>query len=123
MRQPILFLIRPDTHPERPEGWYCPDCALVEGVLVAYPQLRAAIDVRHVDFPRPRQALIDLVGEGTQDCPCLLLDPALGAADPHLGAASVIGGWRVITENLKLLLDTLPRLAPGVGRAGRGSLF
>jgi hypothetical protein len=123
MRRPILFLIRPDTHPGRPEGWYCPDCALVEGVLLAYPQLRRAIDVRHVDFPRPRQPIIDLAGEGAQDCPCLLLDPALGAAEPRLMAAPVIDGWRVLTEDLKLLLDALPLLADGVGRPGKGSLL
>ncbi|MCU0883417.1 MAG: DUF3088 domain-containing protein [Beijerinckiaceae bacterium] len=118
MKQPILFLISAGSRPDRPEGWYCPDCALVEGVLGYYPQLRAAIDVRHVAFPRPRSAIIALVGEGFQDSPCLLLDPAIGPAE-----APVANGWRVITENTKLLLDTLALLAPGVGRSGTGSLF
>ncbi len=76
MKKPRLYLIRPDSRPERPEGWYCPDCALVEGVLAYYPQLREAIDVVQVDFPRPRAALVAEVGEALQDCPCLLLDPA-----------------------------------------------
>jgi hypothetical protein len=123
MKTPILFLIRPDSRMDRPEGWYCPDCALVEGVLAAYPQLRAAIDVRHVDFARPRQPIIDLVGEGAQDCPCLLLDPAIGSDDPELSRTPTLNGWRVVTENLKLLLDTLPLLAAGVGRTGQGSIF
>lgn len=118
MKKPILFLIRPDTRPDRPGGWYCPDCALVEGVLAYYPSLRDAVDVRHVDFPRPRMELVALAGEAFQDCPCLLLDPRAGPAE-----APVANGWRVITENTKLLLDTLQTLAPGVGEVGKGSIF
>lgn len=118
MNKPILFLIRPNSRSDRPEGWYCPDCAIIEGVLSYYPQLRHVIDIRHVDFPRPRAALVALVGEGHQDCPCLLLDPSRGPAH-----APVINGWRVISENTKLLLDTLPLLASGVGRTGTGSFF
>ena len=118
MKRPILFLLAANSRPDRPEGWYCPDCALVEGVLGYYPQLRAAIDVRHVAFPRPRTDIIALVGEAFQDSPCLLLDPSIGPAD-----APVVNGWRVITENTRLLLDTLPQLAEDVGRTGTGSLF
>ncbi len=118
MKKPVLFLIRPNSRPDRPEGWYCPDCAIVEGVTAYYPQLRQAIDIRQVDFPRPRSELVGLIGEAHQDCPCLLLDPSVGPPD-----APVINGWRVITENTKLLLDTLPLLASGVGRTGTGSVF
>lgn len=118
MKTPILFLIQPNSRPDRPDGWYCPDCAIVEGVLAYYPQLQLAIDVHHVDFPRPRTALIALVGEARQDCPCLLLDPSIGPPQ-----APIINGWRVITENTRLLLDTLPQLAKDVGHTGTGSLF
>ncbi len=118
MKKPILFLIRPNSRPDRPEGWYCPDCAIVEGVLAYYPQLRQAIDIRHVDFPRPREAMIALVGADRQDCPCLLLDPASAPLQ-----APVINGWSVISENTKLLLDTLPLLSSGVGYSGAGSMF
>jgi hypothetical protein len=118
MKRPILFLISPNSRPEKPEGWYCPDCALVEGVLAYYPQLREVIEVRHVPFARPRQPIIDLIGEALQDCPCLLLDPALDVPDARL-----VNGWRVISENKKLLLDTLPRLAAGVGFSGTGTIF
>ncbi|MGL4440024.1 MAG: DUF3088 family protein [Bosea sp. (in: a-proteobacteria)] len=118
MKRPILFLISPNSRPDRLDGWYCPDCAIVEGVLAYYPQLRRIIDIRHVDFPRPRSALVALIGEAHQDCPCLLLDPSSGPEQ-----ALVINGWRVISENTKLLLDTLPLLAAGVGRTGTGSIF
>jgi Protein of unknown function (DUF3088) len=118
MRKPILFLIAPNSRPDRPEGWYCPDCALVEGVLAYYPQLRQAIDIRLVRFPRPRAELVALIGEERQDCPCLLLDPLAGPPE-----APLINGWRVVSENTRLLLDTLPMLATGVGHTGAGSLF
>lgn len=118
MKKPVLFLISPDTRADRADGWYCPDCAIVEGVLAYYPQLRDTIDIRHVDFARPRSALVALIGTSHQDCPCLLLDPVMGPPN-----APVLNGWRVISENTKLLLDTLPLLASGVGHTGTGSMF
>lgn len=118
MKKPILFLLTPNTHPAHAGGWYCPDCAIVQGALDYYPQLNDALDIRHVAFPRPRSAIVELVGERFQDCPCLLLDPATGPAE-----APVVNGWRIISENTKLLLDTLATLAPGVGKVGKGSFF
>ncbi len=118
MRRPVLFLIAPNSRPDRPEGWYCPDCAIVEGVLAYYPQLADAIDIVRVDFPRPRLPIIDAIGAERQDCPCLLLDETLGPPQ-----APVINGWRVIAEDTKLLLDALSDLAPGVGRSGAGTFF
>ncbi len=118
MKTPILFLLNPDTNPARPEGWFCPDCAIVEGMLAYYPPLSAALDIRRVDFPRPRASIVELVGEDAQDCPCLLLDPTVSVE-----GAPVVNGWRVVTENTKLILDTLATLAPSVGRVGKGSFF
>ncbi len=124
MKKPLLFLLRANSRADRPEGWYCPDCALVEGVLGYYPQLRTAIDVRYVDFGRPRQPIVELIGEQHQDSPCLLLDATVELPDGLLlQDAPVINGWRVISENTKLLLDALPLLAMGVGRTGTGSFF
>ena len=118
MKKPVLVLIRPNSRSDRPEGWYCPDCAIVEGVLAYYPQLSQVIDVIRVDFQRPRQPIIDAVGPEHQDCPCLLLDESFGPPE-----APVVNGWRVVSGNTKQLLDTLPSLAGGVGRTGAGSLF
>lgn len=118
MRKPILFLLNPDTNPARPEGWWCPDCAMVEGMLTYYPGLAEIVDVRRIDFPRPRRDIVELVGEAFQDSPCLLLDPAAGPPE-----APVVNGWRVVTENTKLILDTLSTLPPGFGRVGKGSFF
>ncbi len=68
-----LFLLKHDF-PDGPGApFYCPECALISGVLHYYPQLRHSVDVRYVDFPRPRSAVIALVGEANQGCPVAVL--------------------------------------------------
>jgi Protein of unknown function (DUF3088) len=70
-----LFLLKPDfTDPVYPgERFYCWHCALLEGVLVSFPALTSKIDVERIAWPRPRQALIDLVGADNQSVPLLVL--------------------------------------------------
>lgn len=72
----ILFLLNPnfkDTRISDTDAFYCPHCAMIEGVLHYYPQLREAIEIAYVDFQRPRHKIIDLIGEENQGCPCLIL--------------------------------------------------
>ena len=45
----------------------------MEGVLASFPALAEAIDVERVAFPRPRRAVIDLIGEANQSLPVLVL--------------------------------------------------
>lgn len=74
--QPILFLLNPnfaDAKVHDSHLYYCPHCAMIEGVLHYYPDLRTLIDIRYVDFPRPRPAIIELIGEENQGCPVLIL--------------------------------------------------
>lgn len=76
----ILFLLRPNfTDSLRDQDgklYYCPDCALIEGVLSYYPNIRQQIDIRYIDFPHPRREIIELVGDSHQGCPNLILDIA-----------------------------------------------
>ena len=76
MSKPRLFLIRPGfADPSAGPGLYhCPHCARIEGLLNYHPQLRTALEVTHVDFPRPRPAIIDLIGEANQSCPAIVFD-------------------------------------------------
>jgi hypothetical protein len=72
-----LFLLKADFQdPAREAGkrYFCPDCAFIEGLLSYYPRLTDEIEVHYVNFARPRQALIDLLGEENQSCPVLVLD-------------------------------------------------
>lgn len=76
----ILFLLKPNFLDKDRDNdnkqYYCPDCAFLEGVLSYYPELRAQLDIRYIDFPKPRKEIVELVGEEYQGCPNLVLDPA-----------------------------------------------
>jgi hypothetical protein len=74
----ILFLLKPNFLDKYRDSdntkYYCPDCAFLEGVLSYYPQLREQLDIRYIDFPKPRKEIVELVGEEFQGCPNLILD-------------------------------------------------
>ena len=72
-----LFLLKPgfsDVNVDQ-EGrmYYCPSCAAIEGLLSYYPHLREKLEIIYVDFPRPRTAIVDLIGEANQGCPVLVI--------------------------------------------------
>lgn len=72
-----LFLLKPDFTDSNTDNeeklYYCPHCALVEGVIKYYPQLEEMIEVHRVDFKRPRPAIIEIIGEENQSCPVLVI--------------------------------------------------
>ncbi len=99
MAKDKLFLIKPGfTDPKRDDGpFVCPFCNQVEGLLASFPQLAERIDVERVDFPRPRAAVIALVGEGNQGLPLLVLDDNPPAdASHHEGIAFVPDTKRIL---------------------------
>ena len=83
MAKDRLFLIQPGfTDPKRDDGpFVCPHCNQVEGLLASFPDLAAGIEVTRLPFPRPRQPVIDLIGEENQGLPVLILgdDPPADA--------------------------------------------
>ncbi|HEX8300432.1 DUF3088 family protein [Sphingomonas sp.] len=70
-----LYLLDPEfADPALPgKVFYCKDCATVEGLLAAFPERAATLDVVRVAFPRPRTPVIEAIGEGNQNLPCLVL--------------------------------------------------
>jgi hypothetical protein len=52
---------------------YCSDSLPVEGMLSFFPQLRELLDVRYVEFARPRAALVETLGAEHQSLPVLVL--------------------------------------------------
>jgi len=68
-----LFLLKPDFRKGDDGPFYCPDCALVEGVLSFYPKLRHKLDVQYVEFTRPRAPIVAELGEANQGCPVLVV--------------------------------------------------
>jgi len=83
MTRDTLYLLKPGfADPAFPgRSFYCWHCALLEGVLASFPALAARLDVERIDWPRPRQALIERVGDENQSLPLLIL--AEGATSPH----------------------------------------
>ena len=83
MTRDRLFLLRPDFEDPAFPGrrFYCWHCALIEGVLASFPALAGQLEVAHIAWPRPRQAVIALVGEENQSLPLLVL--ADGTTSPH----------------------------------------
>ncbi|MBM3874654.1 MAG: DUF3088 domain-containing protein [Verrucomicrobia bacterium] len=98
-----LFLLSP-LFPDAKLGpglYHCPECAQVEGLLSFFPFLRSRLEVSYVDFPRPRAAVVPLVGPENQGCPVLVLGagsvaPA-GAKVGPAGRAFVSGAAAIST--------------------------
>ncbi|MBK8158902.1 MAG: DUF3088 domain-containing protein [Rhodospirillaceae bacterium] len=78
-----LFLLRPGfADPAFPgQIFYCWHCALLEGVLASFPDRARLLDVVRIAWPRPREALVALVGAENQSVPLLVL---AGDAPPGL---------------------------------------
>lgn len=82
MSHDVLYLLKPGEDPDYPgETFYCPPCAMVEGVLASFPELAKKLDVRRVDWSRPRKDVVAVVGEDNQSLPMLLL--AEGETSAH----------------------------------------
>ncbi len=102
--KPILFLLEHEFEdPHHPgQRFFCPHCLPLEGVLVSVPGLRARLDVRHVGFPRPRQAVIDVVGESDPSLPKLVLPEGVYSehASGEHAARQYVSGTRAILATL-----------------------
>ncbi|MFN3931380.1 MAG: DUF3088 family protein [Brevundimonas sp.] len=83
-----LFLVNPGWTDDLGGPWYCPAGAVIEGVLAFHPALTRQLDITRLDHPRPRQPVIDLVGEDHQSCPILVLDGVLDWPDAETSAAT-----------------------------------
>ena len=100
MARDPLFLFRPGFT-DRGERWFCPFSAQVVGFLAYYPAVRETLDIQELDFAKPRQPMIDLVGEEHQSAPLLVL---AGTAEPVDGV--VLGeakGHRFVEKTIQIL--------------------
>jgi hypothetical protein len=69
-----LFLLDPEfADPDLPgRSFYCQDCITIEGLLAAFPDRAADLEVIRVPYPRPRPQVIAAIGEGNQNLPALV---------------------------------------------------
>lgn len=78
-----LYLLDPSfTDPAYPDRtFYCRDCITIDGLLARFPDKATMLDIVRVPYPRPRDAVVAVVGEAHQNLPLLVLsanaDPAL----------------------------------------------
>jgi hypothetical protein len=101
MEKDALFLLKPDFQDAGDDTrYFCPACAFIEGVLGFYPRLRQSIQVTYVDYPRPRPAIVALLGEAHQGCPVLVL--ADGSETGELEGVREHGGRRFITGEVAI---------------------
>ena len=106
MSKMVLFLLKPGFTDEKGGPWFCPGCAGVEGFLKFAPSVEPRLDVRRIDFPRPRREIVELVGAENQSCPVLVLEK--GAAVPPEGKVSAETG-RAFISGAEAISDFLGR--------------
>jgi hypothetical protein len=67
--------------------FYCKDCMTVEGLLAAFPERAAELEVIEVAWPRPRTAIVEAIGEANQNLPALVWEGGFANDLPELLAA------------------------------------
>jgi hypothetical protein len=98
-----LFIMKPGFVNAGLGPYYCGDSVSVEGLLGFFPHLRDEVDVVYIDFPRPRSAIVDLIGEDNQSVPVLVIAPSQEPSDEKLQTAnglSFISDERAIRDYL-----------------------
>jgi hypothetical protein len=75
LKRDMLILLAVDfADPAYPgQRFYCWHCVLMEGVVASFPALAERVEVVRIAWPRPRQAVIDLIGAENQMLPVLVL--------------------------------------------------
>ena len=74
-----LFLLKPDFIDSSRNvytKYFCPENAMINGVISYYPKLKELLEIEYIDFERPRSKLVKLVGEENQGCPNLVISKA-----------------------------------------------
>ena len=73
MGKHTLFILKPGFYDEEEGPFYCPHSAAIEGILKYLPEIEEKVVVRRIDFKRPREEVIELIGEENQGSPVLVL--------------------------------------------------
>ena len=96
-----LYLLKPGFMDQGAGPFFCPGCALVEGMLSFYPVLREKIEVHYIDFPRPRQEIISILGIDNQGAPKLILGDNNGIIPEGVNVATA-NGRKFIASDIEI---------------------
>jgi len=95
MKRDRLYLLKPDFIDGGKGPYFCPGCAQVIGLLEFYPALKEKLELRYLDFSRPRPELVKLLGEENQSCPVLILKQPPTGAPSTVPLRQAKGHWFV----------------------------
>ena len=75
LKRDILFLLKPDFDDTALPGpkFICPYCTFFEGMISIFPIIEDYVDIKRIDFERPRHEIVNHIGEANQSCPTLVL--------------------------------------------------
>jgi len=107
MKKNILFLLKPGFKSNEGGPFYCPDSAAIEGFLKYTQEIQKKIEVKRIDFPKPRKEIVELIGETNQGCPVLVIDDSI---EPPIEAKISFETGRVFLANSAQICDFLARL-------------
>ncbi|WP_456639300.1 DUF3088 domain-containing protein [Bradyrhizobium sp. USDA 10063] len=96
-----LFLLKPPFEDPAFPGkeFYCWHCALIEGVLSAFPDRSTNLEVRRVAWPRPRAELIERLDVDHQSVPVLIMEKGSGVPPK----AEFVNGRAYVDDPLAIL--------------------
>lgn len=77
MSKHISFLLKPNFYDGEEGPFFCPHSAAMEGLLKYVPDLESKLDVRRIDFQRPRPDIVQLLGDENQGTPALVIDEGM----------------------------------------------
>lgn len=97
-----LYLLKPNFGDKGTGPFFCAECAVVEGMLSFYPQLRKELDVRYIAFERPRPELVHELGPDHQSSPTLVLADGPTANLPATVHVQTANGKRFIQNEYEI---------------------
>jgi len=100
MSKHILFILNPGFQDGDDGPFFCPHSAALEGLLKYVPELNTTLDVRRIEFQRPRKEVIELLGEENQSTPVLIL--AKGTPPPAEAQVSAETGRAFIQDEIEI---------------------
>ena len=96
-----LFLLKPDFIDKSRDArtkYFCPENAMVNGVINYYPKLKELLEIEYIDFERPRKQLIKFVGEENQGCPNLIISKAEVDGNTDISYFSSVGEYLFVND-------------------------